>query len=115
MNGGTIMPARLDVKEDNITAYLSGEIDHHSAKKIRDDIDNAVETNRPAALILDFGEVGFMDSSGIGLVMGRFKTMQGVGGKLIIQNPSNHIKKVMRLAGLDKIANIQDQSKSLQK
>ncbi len=109
------MPTRLDVKENVVTAYLSGEIDHHTAKKIRDEIDNAVEENRPEILVLDFGEVGFMDSSGIGLVMGRFKTMQAVGGKIVVQNPSLHIKKVMRLAGLDRIANIQESAKVAQK
>ena len=109
------MPTRLDVKENVVTAYLSGEIDHHTAKKIRDEIDNAVEENRPEILVLDFGEVGFMDSSGIGLVMGRFKTMQAVGGKIVVQNPSLHSKKVMRLAGLDRIANIQESAKVAQK
>lgn len=109
------MPTRLDVKENVVTAYLSGEIDHHTAKKIRDEIDTAVEENRPEILVLDFGEVGFMDSSGIGLVMGRFKTMQAVGGKIVVQNPSLHIKKVMRLAGLDRIANIQESAKVAQK
>mgnify|MGYP003481207760 CR=1 FL=1 len=107
------MPARLNVKDDVITAFLSGEIDHHTAKKIRDEIDNAVECNRPTTLVLDFGEVGFMDSSGIGLVMGRFKVMQEIGGSVVVQNPSIHIKKVMRLAGLDRIANIQDSRKSV--
>ena len=47
-----------------------------------------------------------MDSSGIGLVMGRYKIMQTLGGTVAIQSPPEHIKKVMRLAGLDKIANI---------
>ena len=109
------MPTRLDVKENVVTAFLSGEIDHHTAKKIRDEIDNAVEVNKPSTLVLDFGEVGFMDSSGIGLVMGRFKTMQAVGGKIVVQNPSLHIKKVMRLAGLDRIANIQENAKAVLK
>lgn len=47
-----------------------------------------------------------MDSSGIGLVIGRFKSMQEVNGKIIVQNPPYHIKKVMKLAGIDKIAKI---------
>lgn len=102
------MPVRLEPKDNTVVACLSGEIDHHSAKNIRTEIDAMIEKNRPAQLIMDFGEVNFMDSSGIGLVMGRFKTMQEIGGRVIIQNPSMHIKKVMRLAGLDRIASIQD-------
>lgn len=109
------MPVRLEEKETILTAYLSGEIDHHTAKKVRDDIDAALEKNPPSLLILDFGEVNFMDSSGIGLVMGRFKAMQGLGGKVVIQNPSMHIKKVMRLAGLDRLASIQDSMRISQK
>lgn len=109
------MPVRLEGKENMVTAYLSGEIDHHTAKKIRDEIDSFIEKNQPSLLIMDFGEVNFMDSSGIGLVMGRFKTMQSLGGKVMVQNPSLHIRKVMRLAGLDRIANIQDTVRNSQK
>ena len=65
-----------------------------------------IEQIQPLQLFVDFSEVGFMDSSGIGLIMGRFKAMQAVGGRLVIQNPSQHIRKVMRLAGLDRLATI---------
>ena len=58
----------------------------------------------PEILVLDFKDVTFMDSSGIGLVMGRYKLMQSMDGELRIQNVSSHMKKVMRLAGLDKLA-----------
>ena len=87
-----------------MTAYLSGEIDHHGAKGLREEIDSAVEGALPKLLILDFTDVTFMDSSGIGLVMGRYKLMQSIGGEVRVSNPSPHIKKVMRLAGLDRLA-----------
>ncbi|MDE5649105.1 MAG: STAS domain-containing protein [Oscillospiraceae bacterium] len=95
------------INEDNkIIALLSGEIDHHNAKTLRQDIDFALRENQPEELILDFSEVGFMDSSGIGLVMGRYKLMQEIGGSLIVRNPPAHIKKVMRLSGIDRLASI---------
>ena len=69
-------------------------------------IDLAVESCRPENLILDFGEVTFMDSSGIGLVMGRYQVMKNIGGRVSLQNTPVHIRKVMRLAGLDRFATI---------
>lgn len=100
------MAVNLDVCDDKITAYLSGEIDHHSAKEIREAIDNAAERTSAQKLILDFKGVTFMDSSGIGLVMGRYKLMVSLGGELEVKNVNAHIRKVMRISGLDKLAKI---------
>ena len=73
------------INEDNkVIALLSGEIDHHNAKSLRQDIDFSLRENQPEELIMDFSEVGFMDSSGIGLVMGRYKLMQEIGGNLVV-------------------------------
>ena len=95
------------INEDNkVIALLSGEIDHHNAKSLRQDIDFSLRENQPEELIMDFSEVGFMDSSGIGLVMGRYKLMQEIGGNLVVRNPPPHIKKVMRLSGIDRLASI---------
>ena len=98
------MPVRIENQDGIITALIMGDIDHHSAKEIRETIDFALESSLPETLILDFKDVTFMDSSGIGLVMGRYKLMQSMNGQLRIQNVSSHMKKVMRLAGLDKLA-----------
>jgi stage II sporulation protein AA (anti-sigma F factor antagonist) len=101
------MPVRISVTDENLTAYLSGEIDHHSAKPIREEIDEAAERGRPHDMILDFRDVSFMDSSGIGLVMGRYALMQELGGKLRTVNTSPHITRVMKLAGLERLALIE--------
>lgn len=98
------MPVRIENQDGIITAFIMGDIDHHSTKEIRETIDFALESSLPETLILDFKDVTFMDSSGIGLVMGRYKLMQSMNGQLRIQNVSSHMKKVMRLAGLDKLA-----------
>lgn len=98
------MPVIIDTDEHEIIAHLTGEIDHHCAKEIRSDIDLAIDMHKPEKLTLDFTGVTFMDSSGIGLVMGRYKTMKTLGGRVVIENPSVQIKKVMRLAGLDRLA-----------
>lgn len=100
------MPVKISNKDNRTTAFLSGEIDHHMAPSLRREIDFAIRENRSCELILDFSEVTFMDSSGIGLVMGRYKLMNELGGSIIIQNPPPAIKKVMKLSGIDRLADI---------
>lgn len=98
------MPVIIDTEENTVIARLSGEVDHHTAKTLREDIDLAIDRYRPQKLILDFDGVTFMDSSGIGLVMGRYKAVKLCGGCVIVENTGSQIKKVMRLAGLDRLA-----------
>ncbi|NMA80013.1 MAG: anti-sigma factor antagonist [Clostridiales bacterium] len=102
------MAVKIEIGDNIINARLIGDIDHHTAKGMREEIDNAVERTQIKKLVLDFKNVSFMDSSGIGLVMGRYKIMEEVGGVVKVTNPSNHIKKVMRLAGLDRLAQIEN-------
>ena len=75
---------------------------------LRNEIDTAVYTHMPAVLILDFRNVTFMDSSGIGLIMGRYKILQPMGGEIRIQNPSAYIGRVLRLAGMERLAKISE-------
>lgn len=89
-----------------ITAYISGEIDHHTARSIREQIDAEVELNQPTLLVLDFSDVTFMDSSGIGLVMGRYRILSKFGAELAIIGASPNIYKVLRLAGIEKLAKL---------
>lgn len=105
------MPVRICLTQENMTAYLIGEIDHHSAKAIREEIDTTVQQSETTELVLDFRDVTFMDSSGIGLVMGRYALMQQMGGVLRVTGQSSHIKKVMRLAGLDRLTPVENVSR----
>ena len=102
------MPVDIDIDDTSVTAYISGDVDHHSAGELREEIDRAVEMSYPEVLILDFGGVTFMDSSGIGLVMGRWKLMRDISGKVVIQNAPKYISKVMRMAGIEKLLSDQD-------
>ena len=90
-----------------VTAYLSGELDHHTAREMREAIDNAVELNMPGTLVLNFKNISFMDSSGIGLVMGRYRNISKTGGELHITGASPQIYKVMKLAGLERLAKLE--------
>lgn len=84
-----------------LCAYLSGEIDHHSSQDLRQRIDEQLMNGEPDRLILDFAAVSFMDSSGLGLILGRMKKMRAMGGQLAVQHPPEQIKKVLQLANVD--------------
>lgn len=85
---------------------LRGEIDHHSAVAVRSAIDDMIRTKRPAELIIDMSAVDFMDSSGLGLIMGRYNTIKELGGTVKVADPSPSIEKIMKLAGLERIIKI---------
>lgn len=95
------MPVRILIGEETVSAFLSGEIDHHNAKELRAQIDREVERALPTLLRLDFGGVEFMDSSGIGLILGRYRLIQDLQGRLELCSLPDHIARVVRLAGID--------------
>ena len=98
------MSVRIENTDGIMRARLSGEIDHHLASGLRQSLDDAILREKPHALLLDFSDVTFMDSSGIGLVMGRYRLINQSGGELEVTGTSPQIKKVMKLAGLDRLA-----------
>ncbi len=106
------MPIQIEIQADSIRVFLSGEIDHHAARELREEIDDAVKKAMPKVLYIDFREVSFMDSSGIGLVMGRYKLMQSLGGEVRVTNVPVHIRRVMRVSGLDRLAVIDNGGRS---
>ncbi|GHU57849.1 anti-sigma F factor antagonist [Clostridia bacterium] len=85
---------------ERVTAVLSGDIDHHALQTARLSIDTVIESACPDELVLDFKNVNFMDSSGIGLILGRRRKLPG--GKVYVINANRHIKRILLLAGLDK-------------
>lgn len=81
-------------------ALIEGDIDHHTAKDIRESIDYYIEKYTPKMLKMDFGQVKFMDSSGIGLIMGRFKLMNALKGRLKVINIPKNLERMIKLSGL---------------
>lgn len=100
------MSTSIKTENDITVAKINGDLDHHTAKFIRGEIDREIAAEHPVRLIIDFSEVTFMDSSGIGLIMGRYKLMQDLGGDVVVASPPAYIKKVLRLAGIDKLTRI---------
>lgn len=106
------MNVTIEASGNVVIAYLIGEIDHHTAGDVRDKIDSIITYKKPLHLIIDFRNVTFMDSSGIGLVMGRYRLMRGINpsSDLEVKNVSVQTKKIMELAGLGRIAAIKEKN-----
>ena len=97
------MSVRMENVGEMVTAYLDGEIDHHSAGEIREQIDSMITRAAPSLVVLDFRDVSFMDSSGIGVIVGRYKTLSAIGGKTVIAAPPPQIARIINLSGMQKL------------
>ena len=86
--------------KDTLTAFVSGEIDHHSAAQMRMLIDGELSRIMPKTLCFDLSGVTFMDSSGIGLILGRARVCALWDGKVCAANAPDHIEKLLKLSGL---------------
>ena len=93
-------------QDNKITAKLKNEIDHHSAVAVRVQIDDMLYKELPKALVFALSEVNFMDSSGLGLVLGRYAKAKELGIDVVIKNPSKRTEKIFRMAGTDKLIKI---------
>jgi stage II sporulation protein AA (anti-sigma F factor antagonist) len=97
------VPVKIINNGDKIFAVLSGEIDHDSLSSIRTIIDAEIENSVPSLLVLDFGAVSFMDSSGIGLILGRMRLLNSMGAQIAVTGASGYPEKIIRLAGLSRL------------
>jgi stage II sporulation protein AA (anti-sigma F factor antagonist) len=99
---------KIDIRSENGTAVakLSGEIDHHNAKELRTQLDRYIISAQPREMAIDLASITFMDSSGIGLIMGRSKLMKECGGRLEVRNTQPYIKRVLKLSGIERIVKI---------
>ena len=93
----------FNMQRDILIVTLKGELDHNSAEEVRVKIDDKIDMNEAKNIILDFSGVSFMDSSGIGAVMGRYKKISYRGGNLFISNVNKNVNKIFELAGLYKV------------
>lgn len=94
------MDTMFYIKGDTLVVCLSGEIDHHVAEKIRNDIDDEIRLYETKNLIMDFSKVTFMDSSGVGVVLGRYKKVKELGGIVTIRNADRLVKQILDMSGI---------------
>ncbi len=87
---------------DTLMVVLPEEIDHHHTPELAEEIDMVLLNGNADKLIFDFAQTKFMDSSGIGLLVGRYRKVQSLGGEVYLQNVTGHIKKILQLSGIEK-------------
>ena len=97
------MEVELMHKSGNLLVRLKGELDHHSAEEIRKTIDQEWEKELARNIIFDLKDLKFMDSSGVGVIMGRYKQARQKGGKVAICGLSPSLVKIVELSGLGKL------------
>jgi len=90
-----------------LTFKLTEEIDQHTADKIRRKVDGDIERFSPRKVIFDFSDILFMDSSGIGMVLGRYKLVKLLGGQFEIINVKKRLKRIFDMSGVSRIIPIQ--------
>ena len=92
---------------NELTLCLHGEIDHHVAASIREEADGLIYRYRPQNIVFDLSKIEFMDSSGLGLIMGRYALAKKLGGTVSVLNPSIRVEKIFSLAGIERIIKIE--------
>lgn len=103
-----IMDTTFALRGSTLIAELAGEIDHHCCDRIRNDIDNQIALYEARYLILDFSKVTFMDSSGIGMVLGRYKKMKALGGTVTIRGAGRLVKQILDMSGVFTLMDCED-------
>ena len=105
------MESKYCNEDKQLIFKINEDIDECYAQKIRRRLDNEIERYMPKTVIFDFNRVSFMDSAGIGLLIGRYKLAKMLGGVAEITNTSKSIEKVLEMSGITRIIPIIQNSK----
>lgn len=104
--GGEKMDLTVWNEKDKLFMKVCGEVDHHAVKDTRAQVDGLIVKNRPKTLVMDLSQIDFMDSSGLGFVLGRYRKMTDLKGDVVVINPARRVEEMLRLAGADKMIKI---------
>lgn len=105
------MISEFDEMDNCLYIQITEEIDHHTTEKIRRKMDNEITRFMPRKVVFDFSKVSFMDSAGIGLLIGRYKLVKMLGGITEITNTSKSVEKVLEMSGIVRIIPIKEFAK----
>jgi stage II sporulation protein AA (anti-sigma F factor antagonist) len=98
-----IMQVRNRIYNGTLYIVLSGELDEHSAQSVRISLDELFDESKFNQVIIDLSELDFMDSTGIGVLLGRYKKLKAKNTPIFICNPSSHAEKIFKMTGLYEI------------
>lgn len=93
----------LEMKGSDMYIYVPAELDHHNAERIRREADRILQSRRVQRILFDFSATEFMDSSGIGMIMGRYKAVHLSGGTVAAIHVNEQVRKLLMLSGIHKI------------
>ena len=99
---------KYQIEENCLTIFLPKELDHHQTEEIRREADRQIERNHVKYVIFDFGETSFMDSSGIGVIIGRCKNLGYSGGDVSACHLNERVDKIFTVSGLKKIIQVKE-------
>ena len=99
---------QINLGGKDLIVKIDGDIDHHVSSQIKEKVDREYEFSNAENIIFDFDNVKFMDSSGIGMIIGRYKMLQKTGGKIYIANVKPQLESIIEISGLRKIINFID-------
>lgn len=94
------MVVKHRIYDGTLYMVLSGELDEHSATYVRSEMDFILLNNKYKQIIIDLSELDFMDSTGVGVLIGRYKKMKDYSVPIYISNPSTHAEKIFKMTGL---------------
>lgn len=97
----------MEIKHEVLCIRLSGELDHHSADELREKAANTIEKNKIRHIILNLEQLSFMDSSGLGVILGRYKQIKQVHGEMVVCAISPAIQRLFEMSGLFKIIRLE--------
>ncbi|BBW95730.1 anti-sigma F factor antagonist [Geobacillus sp. FSL W8-0032] len=97
----------LEVKQDVLIVRLSGELDHHTAEALREQVTDVLENQGIRHIVLNLGQLTFMDSSGLGVILGRYKQIKNMGGQMVVCAVSPAVKRLFDMSGLFKIIRLE--------
>ena len=102
---------KYQVQENCLTIFLPEDVDHHNAEEIKREADRLIDREHIRYIIFDFGDTGFMDSSAIGVIMGRYKKVYMMGGEVWAVHTSERMRKILTMSGVMKIMQIYEEDK----
>lgn len=98
----------LEVKNRVLCIRLEGELDHHTAEQLRNQVNTVIEEQSIKHILLNLGQLQFMDSSGLGVILGRYKQISSKGGEMVVCSISPDVKRLFEMSGLFKIIRMEE-------